>query len=437
MPVVAVVVAVAATAAVATKEGQKLIGGAFGLLEDSVDFVVDDIVSPVAEAIGDNLVAPVGEVIGENIVAPVGEFVGETFIEPVGEFLGDYIIDPVEGFITDLTEYAPDILMSVGAAASGQWWMLPTLSGFRTAAEGGDVGDVLKSVGTAIVSQKVGQVAGDYIQPRAEDFFAGQVFQDATKAAQASAIVSEALTGGTSQATTALILDEDPVAAFLRGGLSAGVSAALGQIDLDTGGKFTALPEAAQKSIANTTGIVMDAAGGAIGAALTGAEMDKAIANAVLTGKTATQLVSGYISEYNENTGLDLSDIQITALTSGVLRTASAAVNDRSIAEAVAKSITNYGWMETYDAFSKSDVNQQIDDAFNKLTGAYQNVSGVVDKVTSTQKDLAEATETYEGLIADRDTALADAEAYEEQTFNPLREKYDEALESYNVWLGK
>jgi len=94
-----------------------------------------------------------------KVVKKVVNWVGDA-IEDVLDFAVDEIIEPVFEFVGDTVKALMDdpltTIAKVVAIATGNAWAIPLIDGASTAANGGDFGDVMKSVAISYVAGKVG-----------------------------------------------------------------------------------------------------------------------------------------------------------------------------------------------------------------------------------------------------------------------------------------
>ena len=78
-------------------------------------------------------------------------------IEDVVDFVFDEIVEPVVSFVGDTVQALLDdpiqTIAKVVAIATGNAWAIPLIDGASTAANGGDLGDVLKSVAVSYVAR--------------------------------------------------------------------------------------------------------------------------------------------------------------------------------------------------------------------------------------------------------------------------------------------
>ena len=83
------------------------------------------------------------------ILDPIADVIEDVVgvVKDVGDFVQDDILIPVVDAVEDTAKAMADdpvrTIAYAAAAASGQWWALPLLSGADTAMQGGDIGDIL------------------------------------------------------------------------------------------------------------------------------------------------------------------------------------------------------------------------------------------------------------------------------------------------------
>ena len=164
----------------------------------------------------------------EDVVGAVGdaiEWVVDEVIEPVVEGVGDVIEAVLDDPITTIAK--------VAAVATGQLWAIPLIDGASTIAKGGDLDDALKSAAVSYVGGKVGSTVSTYVAP--------SIATAATNAGvnrAVTTVVQTAVKGGAEAAATALIYGQNPLDAFLEGGLNSAVGATIGQISDSLDAKF-------------------------------------------------------------------------------------------------------------------------------------------------------------------------------------------------------
>lgn len=120
--------------------------------------------SAVVEAIGDVFEA-VGDAVGDVVegIGDVVESVVENVVEPVFEVVADTVESALENPIGTIAR--------VAAVATGQFHLLPVIGAAEVAANGGDIGDMMKSAAISYVAgqaaSSVGQLTGSKIAANA------------------------------------------------------------------------------------------------------------------------------------------------------------------------------------------------------------------------------------------------------------------------------
>ena len=179
----------------------------------------------------------VGDVVGAvgDAISSVGKAVFK-----LADFVVDKIIDPVLSTVSNVIQAALDnpikTIAQVAAIATGNAWALPLIEGADVAAKGGDLGDVLEATAKAYVAQEIGSYVG------------GKASSAVAKATD-SAIAGQIVGSGAAAASVAVVTNQDPLKAFISGGVGAATGAVLGKVDEMTGGKFKTLPPTAQAAI--------------------------------------------------------------------------------------------------------------------------------------------------------------------------------------------
>ena len=364
-------------------------------------------------------------------------------VKDIGDFAQDEILIPVVDAVEDTAKaIADDPVRSIAyiAAASGPWavWAVPLVAAADTAEQGGDVGDILEAAAKAYVvnqiSPQVGSKAGAYVG-------------SATGSVTAGAIAA----GATTAATSAIVLGQDPVQAALTGGVQAGVSAAMAQVrqnvapslpdsefmgsDSTTGagGALDPIPEAVFKVVETQLAYTLSGGDGAIS--------QEVMANAILQATVTTETMKQFLNEADYT----LSDGQLAALTNGVVKTTSAAINGGDISQAALKSIAEYGAKELLKTFDKEGR-----DIIDKITGDYaetEKKAGEVDFIAGEyEAAVAQYNSVREEMIPrfdERARLKAEMETAK-QTFlnspadNAIREannnNYNNAIIAYNTY---
>ena len=169
------------------------------------------------------VIRPVKKVVKKavDIVEDVVDDVVDV-IEDAADWVVDEIVDPIVDMGQDIIKYASDnpleTLAKMAAYATGNAWMIPLIDGASVAAKGGDLGDVVKASAISYAGAKVGGTVSKFVDPSIAN-------------AGLNSTVSAAISGGTKSAATAIVYGQDPLKAFVTGGVNAGVGAFLGEID--------------------------------------------------------------------------------------------------------------------------------------------------------------------------------------------------------------
>jgi len=362
--------------------------------------------------------APILDPIKKIIKKPI-KWIGDK-IEDVGDWIVDEIIDPVvetvEGTIDALLDDPIKTIATITAAIYAPW-AIPLIEGADVAMNGGDIGDILEATAKAYVAQQVGAKVGSYV---GDAVSAGA--QTAT-----SKVVGKIVAQGSASATAAVIYGQDPVEAFLKGGIQAGVSASLGQ--LSENADYQKLPQAAKNVIESS-----------ITATLTGQEVTpELIASAVTKAYVTTEAVGSYLNE-----GGDFSDAQIAAITNGILNTANVAFAGGDVPKAIMDSVIKYGSQEL-----NKTIDKKVKNTIDKVSGDYKLAADKAQEVDDAVADYEAAAANYNS-IADEMKPRFDERARLKGTVDDLkvklqnqdpgsnvdtvnRDKYQAILDDYNA----
>ena len=323
-------------------------------------------------------------------------------IEDVVDFVFDEIVEPVVSFVGDTVQALLDnpleTIAKVVAVATGNAWAIPLIDGASVAANGGDLGDVLESVAVSYVSQAIGGEIAQHTAPFVDDVIGESLSAGLKEVAVAS------ITQGTVAATTAILYGEDPLEAFARGGLTAAVSAGMGQIAEQIGFEVEVTdPATGQTTTRPIPNVVKNVISAALAAELTGGEVNgELLANAVTRGLITTDLVKKYIGD-NPSIG----DRELTYMTAAFQRTAAVALSGGTGEQAAAQImgvISAYGMEELHDEIRDSGVGDFIGDTLDRISGDYQRVeelTALMDEIgPRLQGNYAEYEEKYNALQA-------------------------------------
>lgn len=361
-------------------------------------------------------------------------------VKDVGDFVQDDIVIPVTDTVEkSLKAMADDPVRTIAytaAAASGQWWALPLVAGADTAQQGGDIGDVLEASAKAYVVQQVSPQVGSKV---------GSTVATQTGSTMAGSVAA----GATTAATSAVILGQDPVQAAITGGVRAGVSTAMAQVRSnvaiqDEGGSVVGddpatigdagAPAPAPDPIPAAALAVVEAQ---VTAMLTGKDITQEVmSNAILQATVTTKTVQQYLNRAD----YDPSDAQIAAITNGIIRTTSAAINGGNITEAALMSIAQSAAVELINNFD-TVARRTIDEVTGKYKETETKASEVdllaaeyetaVTNYNNTREELIPRFDERARLKAEMDKAKIDFEASPTQRNS---DAYNDKIKAYNAY---
>ena len=331
-----------------------------------------------------------------NIVEDVFDLVND-----VVDWVVDEIVQPVVSGIGDVINYALDnpieAIAKIGLTVTGNAWAIPLVDGAKTLAEGGDLGDALKSAAISYVGGKVGNVAGKYVSNVASDFigdsFGGQ-------------IVSAGITGGARSATTALVYGQDPLQAFATGGIQGALGATLGQIDNMMEGQFENLQDGVKDSI--EAGVASALGDGNISADTVG--------NIVATYSGVGDFMTKFLKE---ETGLSktAANVITTAVTNSV--STALAGNPNMSGDAFFATMSEAGATAL-----KNVIDKPVNDAIDKVSGAYGDTEAAANALNNATTNAGAYADEYNRLQGELNAKIAEQDE--------LKGAYDRALEIYN-----
>ena len=322
------------------------------ILDDTKDFIVDDVPDYVAD---------------------------------VGDFFVDEIVDPVVNVVEDVVDAALDdpikTIATVAAVATGNAWAIPLIEGADVAIDGGDIGDILEATAKAYVAQQVGAAVGKYAGSAAK---AEVVAAGGSKLEQQ--VAQQIIGSGSARATQAVIYGQDPVEAFAKGGVSAGISASLGQ--LETNSAYKDLPQSAKNVISDS-----------LTAAFTGKEITpELVTSAIVRGQVTSDFMRDQLDpvqydEFGDELPQKFTDGQIAAITNAIVNSTTAAFTGKDIAPELMKAVLKYGSEELNKVIDKP-VRNTID----KVSGKYDLVSDKAEQVDDAVADYETAAANYNTL---------------------------------------
>jgi predicted transcriptional regulator len=387
----------------------------------------------VADFVGD-VFEGVGDLVGDVV-----ESVGKAVVDVV-DFVVDDIIDPIVGAVGDvIAAIEEDPLMAiaqVALVATGNAWALPLLAGADVAMAGGDLGDVLKAAAISYVAGEVGSYAGkavgNYVSSAAGAAQYGVTAgsQQATMLAlqeagmqTASQIAGRIVGSGAGASAAAVVMGRDPVQAFITGGVSAAVPAALGQVP-----GFTKLPPTAQQVISQA--VRTQLSGGNITAAIIGSAIQ------------ASGVVTDILNQFDPD-GTKMTDAQRAIATDILMGTATAALTGGDVNAAIRASLMKSGSKALGDMVSTGfkDAVKGVSDKNTEAEKVADKMDANIEQQKKVATDYNKIVEELNGRVAEQDRLKAEYDkAAAAQKANPTQATTDAAnaaAKRYNDYATK
>ena len=392
---------------------KKVVDKVVDIVEDTGDFIEDEIIDPITDILDD-----AADWVVDEIVDPVVDM-GQSILEAAGE-------DPLKTIAT------------IAAIATQQYWMIPLIDGAAVLADGGDIEDAAKAAAISYVATTVGATAGTYASA-------------AASTAGTSTVVANVIGAGTKSATTALVYGQDPLDAFLVGGVNAFVATSLGKVSETMTEKFGESFEDLNDGVKDSiyAGISAEVSGGALS--------PEQLSNVIM--KNAA--IGGTMSKFlQENAGFDAAQAAIltNAVSSAVTKTILG--NPDAAGEAFFDSISAAG-AEALKVVIDKPVNASID----KISGAYKTseekalaldakttaYNKVVNDISVTENAHNELLDELNGKIEEQDKrkkyynqqkVLFEDLQKNTDVYNPdqkakleiYQKRVNAAAEAYNTW---
>ena len=342
----------------------------------------------------------------EDDLVGAGKWFDDEVWEPVYEFQKDV----VNGILEDPIKFVAEAIL----ISTGQGWAIPLMNGAAVIDAGGDWKDVIKSIAVGYSAQYLGTKTAGFVDTKYAEYVPDKYYND---------VVAASLVEGTERGVNALVLGESGTDAFVGGVLSvstqelAGI--ALGEIDeriglafKDLEGKSYPLPQAAINVI--SAGLTAELQGEDITPAL----YAEAVSKALIT----TEAVSSVLGKVPEAITGEISDRQLSFLTTTIQRTATVALaggTGDDAARVLLETIKGFGAQELNKAIEDSLLGDVLDNALDVLTGDFGAVSDTVDALGNLW------TGSIEGL-QNQATAIAD-------NLDEYGRKYNISLENYQA----
>ena len=336
----------------------------------------------------------VGDVVGAvgDAISSVGKAVFK-----LADFVVDKIIDPVMSTVSNVIQAALDnpikTIAQVAAVATGNAWALPLIEGADVAAKGGDLGDVLEATAKAYVAQEIGSYVG------------GKASTAVAKATD-SAVAGQIFGSGAAASSVAIVTGQDPVKAFISGGVGAATGAVLGKVDEMTGGKFKTLPPTAQAAIQS---------------AITAQITNNPNPSAAVMGSiiSASGIVTDAIKSFDPD-GTKLDATQRTILTDVLMGTATAALTGGKASNVIQAAMMKAGSKALGDMATGA-----FKTASNETKAAYGAADAAAAKVDANITAQKAAAWEY------NNNATQLQERITEQ--NKLKDAYDAAVKAFDA----
>ena len=346
-----------------------------------------------------------------DAIKDIGSWIDDEIWEPikdVGSWLDDEIFQPVIKTVEDQIQAIIDdpvkaVLKAVAVATGQAAWALPLIEGADAIDEGGNIGDALKAAAVSYVSMQAGDVAGEFAAGVGESV--GSVISNEA----VSAFVTEAVTAGTREAIGAVITGQDPLDAFLSGGVSVGVGRVLGEINDRTGGALDKLEELGEfREDDPNTPIVYDDDGkvisgdesqsvgsivrdlvqqGVTDQLATGEINERRMAGIISSAVVTTKVVSDLVGDY---VGDDNALFNTKMLTVSVQNALNVAMTEGDVSEAFMVSLARQIGYASVKALNEGTFQQEFGDAWDRVTGKFATlndqgllVEGAVDAHTA------------------------------------------------------
>jgi hypothetical protein len=387
-------------------------------------------------------------------------------VEDVADFIADDIIEPVVDAVGDIAEGIADdpltfIAMAATTIATGGTayaaWAPALMSGALTAAKGGDIEDILLSAGASYVGGQAGRYVGGY----ASSAIGGE----------AGDLVGRVVERGVSGATTAVITGEDPIEAFVSGGLQAGVGAGLGyisaQLDLP---KVTTVSGGTER-IPGPVGVpgtisevsffdqyptVKAVVSDSLSRALSGKDVTAGtIVGAVAKAQITTELINEHLQsagfEFDPDSELDQRYLTFLA---GTAQNVVEATFDegQDVSDTLLASMSGYA---SDQLNSLIDVNvrniiDQVSGGYDELQTAAQAITSENDKYADLESKHRREVDGYNGALQDHNALVeeyrsqfAEAERLQgsmvaaKNTYDASRVEYDRLIDENNATLDE
>ena len=155
----------------------------------------------------------------KEVVSWVGDATSDAIDWTVDEILKP-VADAVGGVLEGMADDPITTIVTIAAVATGNAWAIPLIQGASTAAHGGDVKDIAISMAASYVGSKAGSYVGTYV---------GAEVGAAAGSQAAGQIAAQAAAGATRATVTAAATGQDIKKAAFSGAVSGAVSGAISE----------------------------------------------------------------------------------------------------------------------------------------------------------------------------------------------------------------
>ena len=367
-----------------------------------------------------------------DAISGVAEFVVDDILSPV--------VDVVGGVVEGMANDPLGTIISIGAAATGNPWIIAAASAANSARNGGDIGDMLLAATASYAGAEFGSYVGESVGGYVGDA-AGET---------AGKIASKAASGATRAAVSAALTGGDIGGAILNGALSGAAGAGLSELgdyvqsefansldvsDLDNDPLsaeinyegFDDTFTSTQSSVVNEISDLVDGFNElpeVVQDMVTGGA-SAAISSLITTGEIDEDLVAGAIGSAAITTGLVknvISDSEFFTADTDEARLRSAMLT-KVVSDTVK---AGYAGADPYQAFQASFNKQAmsgLQEAINDVTEG--GARRLVDEITGAQAVVDEKFKAAEDKVAKVEVAR--------DLVYDLNEEYTAAVDKYNA----
>ena len=360
---------------------------ATGALDDVWDFIDDEILDPILD---------VGSWVNDKIFKPI--------IKSVEAQIQSFIDNPIETI-------AKIAIMAAPLPAPMKLKLYAMVDATSALANGEGIDGALKAYAISYASGQIAEGVSDYAGTYAWEELGAAGVSDGTRR-----LVTSAITEGTRAATTAAIYDEDPIDAFITGGVTQFVRAGLGKVGEQLEGQgisLESLPDTVINALAS--GLESSLAQIIVNGEIDELKLARAITAQVITAESVNNLLEDIGFEDlipttvdDPNTSIDESTLPnlrsrtLTAITGTIQNTVSAALSGGSGSEAFGQSIAAYTANAIKGSLTEGGFQGLLDDAselFDRVSGNYTDVRLAAEAIDKNVLANAEAVGEYNELV--------------------------------------